>query len=130
MLAMRELTKQDQVSFWSSPDVRAAIGQLLGEAQNVLGLRFRGQKVKQQHVINAVLYWLATRPDDERQRALREGLEFLESALAHEAPVIPTVRPEPPPAHARWTAQVDRKSLERRSEGKPRRKDKRANGTS
>lgn len=88
MIAMRELTKQEQLSFWSTPEVRAFVGQVVYEAQHVLKLRFRGGKPKQQHVLNAVLWWLSRQPDSVRSRALREGMAEFQAMLdGDDAPV-------------------------------------------
>ncbi len=98
MIAMRELTKQNQVSFWSDPEIRMALDRIVSEAQHVFRFRFHDRPVKQQQLMNAVVLYLAGLDQAERRAILETGLDKLRAVLDDSPAVVDEVRvPEAEP---------------------------------
>jgi hypothetical protein len=102
---MGELQKKYQVAFWSIPEVRKVLDLLKSEAMNELQLTFRGDNLKQQTVLNALLLYIGDLPDPIRHDALRHGLARLEAILSDaptaEPPVVNAHSANPPAAPPR-----------------------------
>lgn len=81
MATMRDLTKATQVTFWSAPEVRAALGRLLAEAEHEMRLKWRDKPIKQQVLINSLILFVESLPREVRRGAMAEGLSRLEEIL-------------------------------------------------
>jgi hypothetical protein len=93
MLGMGELLKKYQVAFWSTPEVRKVLDALVSEAKNDLRLTFRGENLKQQVVLNALILHVGALPDPIRQEALAAGIARLEALLTDVETADPAADP-------------------------------------
>src|SRR4051794_38227912 len=90
----RDLEDSDRLNFRSIPEVHAALSSIVVGIGRDKTLLFRGgPKPKRAQVVNALILYLESLPDEERRRVVALGLERLNELLEKEA--------EPPAATGR-----------------------------
>lgn len=84
MSVMRNLTTTHRLQALSVPEITDEFERLALEYAR--GLKFRGGKLRQGHVLNAAVLHFLSLPEAERGRIVRENLARLEALLDDDGP--------------------------------------------
>lgn len=94
---MGHFTREEQVSFQSTSEVKQLIDDLVSEGKHHFKLKFRGRKFNRQHLFGALVIYLAALDEPTRRAILIDGMTKLDAMADPDTSSRPDADQPPPP---------------------------------